>query len=108
MILYILSLILVILVYIIYVSQVRLYKYRNLLEESYLESENLLDFISEINRRLHDDYKALKEVDKRGSFESDDEVGFVFTNIKKTVEDSYIFVNKYLKQESDAEKEKEE
>lgn len=108
MILYILSLILVILVYIIIISQLRLVKYRQLLNQSFEESDRLLDFISEINRRLFEDYQSLKEVDDRGSFEADDEVGFVFEHIKKTVEDSYIFVNKYLKEESDAEKEKEE
>lgn len=108
MILYILSLILVILVYIIIISQLRLVKYRQLLNQSFEESDRLLDFILEINRRLFEDYQSLKEVDDRGSFEADDEVGFVFEHIKKTVEDSYIFVNKYLKEESDAEKEKEE
>jgi hypothetical protein len=79
-----------------------------LLNQSFEESDRLLDFILEINRRLFEDYQSLKEVDDRGSFEADDEVGFVFEHIKKTVEDSYIFVNKYLKEESDAEKEKEE
>lgn len=28
----------------------------------------------------------IKRIDRRGSFESDDEIGFVFTTIKKTIE----------------------
>lgn len=30
-------------------------------------------------------YTTLKRVDRRGSFESDDEIGFVFKNIKNTI-----------------------
>jgi hypothetical protein len=39
----------------------------------------------------------LKEIDRRGSFESDDEVGFVFNTIKSIIEDSFKIVNDFLK-----------
>jgi hypothetical protein len=60
------------------------------------DNDKLVNFISSLNIRLHTDYSHLKEIDRRGSFESDDEVGFVFNTIKSIIEDSYKIVNEFL------------
>lgn len=38
----------------------------------------------------------LKEVDRLGAFRSDDEVGFVFTEIDSAVNELYNFISKYV------------
>jgi len=56
-------------------------------------NDQLTDIINEIVEReqntketLEDLLQQLKEIDLRGSFESDDEVGAVFTQIKNLIE----------------------
>jgi hypothetical protein len=56
-------------------------------------NEELLDKLSESNNRefetltiLENMLSEMKEIDLRGSFESDDEVGIVFTELKNTIE----------------------
>lgn len=100
-----LSILVIISLYVIVISYNKIEKLESLLKDSYSENDELFDFIVEINQRLYQDYESLKEVDKRGSFESDDEVGFVFTTIKNTIEDSYAFVNKYLNPSKDDQEE---
>lgn len=100
-----LSILVIISLYVIVISYNKIEKLESLLKDSYSENDELFDFIVEVNQRLFQDYESLKEVDKRGSFESDDEVGFVFNTIKNTVEDSYAFVNKYLNPSKDEQEE---
>lgn len=101
----VLSILVLVSIYIIVISYSKIEKLEKLLKESYSENDELFDFIVEINQRLYEDYETLKEVDKRGSFESDDEVGFVFVTIKNTIEDSYAFVNKFINPSKDEEEE---
>lgn len=56
--------------------------------------EMLEDFITEYDIREDNTKKALnemltrmREIDSRGSFESDDEVGYVFTQLKTIIEE---------------------
>ncbi len=49
-------------------------------------------------------YSKLKRIDRLGSFESDDEVGFVFKTLKKTIEELTVFlkdINDRLNNDSD-------
>jgi hypothetical protein len=57
------------------------------------QNEQLTDTIREYDSRQFDTQQSLeemlqkmKEIDIRGSFESDDEVGAVFTELKETIE----------------------
>lgn len=101
----VLSILVIVGIYTIVISYNKIEKLESLLKDSYSENDELFDFIVEINQRLYEDYETLKEVDKRGSFESDDEVGFVFVTIKNTIEDSYAFVNKYINPKNEEEEE---
>ena len=65
------------------------------LEETVIYYQNKLD---EIREKVLDTETQLKDLDIRGAFEADDEVGFVFKEIKelssdltKTVESAYEF-----------------
>lgn len=104
-----LSVILIICIYLLYINVSKLNSIESIASEIQDENDVLVDFISEINRRLYEDFEHLKEIDRRGSFESDDEVGFVFVTIKNIIQDSFLFVNNFINtQNSDEEEEKNE
>jgi len=53
-----------------------------------------IDYIDEVELKLLNNFKSIseshkrmKEIDQKGGFESDDEVGQVFTGIKDVIED---------------------
>ena len=46
----------------------------------------------------------MKEVDRLGAFEADDEVGFVFQEIKESVTELNTFLEKYIKNDEAEEK----
>jgi len=54
------------------------------LEDIILEQE---DIIISLYKRFDDTYNQMKTADQRGAFESDDEVGQVFSQLKGIVED---------------------
>lgn len=92
--------------YVIYINYNKVSYLQDTVDELESDNDKLLSFISSLNTRLHIDYSHLKEIDRRGSFESDDEVGFVFDTIKSIIEDSFKIVNDFLKTiESNAEEE---
>lgn len=94
--------------YVIYVNLNKIARLGDALDELENDNDELISFISNLNTRLHIDYSHLKEIDRKGSFESDDEVGFVFNTIKSIIEDSFKIVNDFLKTiESNAEEEPE-
>ena len=47
----------------------------------------------------------MKDVDRLGSFEADDETGFIFKEIKKTTTELTNFINKYITTDDDSTKE---
>lgn len=101
-----LSIIIIICAYVIYISTLKIDKLEDIVAELDEENTELVEFISNFNNRLYNDFEHLKEIDRRGSFESDDEVGFVFVTIKSIIEDSFKYVNEYLKSDKkDEEKE---
>jgi len=54
------------------------------LEDVILEQEEL---ISETAQRIDDSMARMKEIDRIGSFEADDETGFIFKNIYDIISD---------------------
>lgn len=83
----------------IYIS-INLYKKYTLIEnvlEGFSEVEKTFnDVITQITERYIEVLNQLKRVDSRGSFESDDEVGFVFKTIKNTIS-QLVKYNEYVK-----------
>lgn len=61
--------------------------YRNIIVQESLEEINtdLLDTLNNINDALVDVETQLHEIDIRGAFEANDQVGFVFKEIKRLI-----------------------
>ena len=49
--------------------------------------ERLETWIENYAQRIQDTQDVLKEIDSKGSFEADDEIGVVFTSIKEAVDE---------------------
>ena len=45
------------------------------------------EYISEFNKQIKAADKRLKEIDEKGNFEADDEIGVIFTAIKEAIEE---------------------
>lgn len=67
-------------VYVIY----NLYKKYDVLEK--VSQENV-DFIVSLRSRVLSQQSYLKQLDRKGAFESDDEVGYFFKELKKIIND---------------------
>ena len=62
------------------------------LQEQNKEYQELYTKIQNFEKVIDTANKKLKEIDYRGSFESDDEVGFFFLELKKIQEEINIFL----------------
>jgi len=51
------------------------------------KTERLETWVEDYAQRAIDTQETLKEIDDKGNFEADDEVGVVFTAIKETVDE---------------------
>ena len=49
--------------------------------------ERLESWIEDYAQRIQDTKRVLEEIDAKGSFEADDEIGVVFTSIKEAVDE---------------------
>ena len=49
--------------------------------------ERLETWVEDYAQRIQDTQRVLKEIDSKGNFEADDEVGVVFTAIKETIDE---------------------
>ena len=49
--------------------------------------ERLESWIESYAQRIQDTKRVLEEIDAKGSFEADDEIGVVFTSIKEAVDE---------------------
>mgnify|MGYP001203225798 FL=1 len=65
---------------------VLLYGVRNLLRQNEQLEDNLSDLVIDTNQTISSAVEQMKQVDIRGSFESDDEVGSVFDSLKAIIE----------------------
>ena len=57
--------------------------------------ERLESWIEDYAQRIQDTKRVLEEIDAKGSFEADDEIGVVFTSIKEAVDE----INEITKKE---------
>ena len=51
------------------------------------KTERLESWVEDYAQRVIDTQETLKEIDDKGNFEADDEVGVIFTAIKETVDE---------------------
>ncbi len=77
--------------YLLYVNAIKL-------EKLMVFTQTYLIFIANLYFKYRDTFTRLKEVDKRGSFEADDEVGFIFKDIYSQLEELDQFIKKYVNQ----------
>ena len=49
--------------------------------------ERLETWIESYAQRIQDTQRVLKEIDSKGDFEADDEVGVIFTSIKEAIDE---------------------
>jgi predicted PurR-regulated permease PerM len=68
------------------ISLVLSYSVRNLLLQNEQLEDTLVETLQDIQTKVEKAYQDLQDADIRGSFESDDEVGSAFTEIKDIVE----------------------
>lgn len=68
--------------------------------------EAYVRFVSALYYRFSETKEKLKEVDHRGSFQADDEVGFAFKEINELVDDLYEFITRYVNREETEESKK--
>lgn len=59
---------------------------RNLLNQNEELEDTLVETMEDVQRKVQTALDALRDADIRGAFESDDEVGAVFTELKDIVE----------------------
>lgn len=78
-----------------YLSYVNYIKYSKALQ--YTEAYVL--FISNLWFRFKETKDKMDEIDRRGSFKADDEVGHTFTGLQECIDDLYEFITKYVNQE---------
>jgi len=78
-----------------YLSYVNYIKYNKALQ--YTEAYVL--FVSSLWYRFNDTKKKMEEIDHRGSFKADDEVGYTFTGLQECINELYEFITKYVNAE---------
>ena len=79
----------------IYINYNLLRKYEDAEDKFNISEENRekIDlWLATLNDKIIDIDKRIHEIDKRGSFEADDEIGFFFTEIKKLNNELKAFV----------------
>jgi|ETNvirenome_6_85_1030632.scaffolds.fasta_scaffold56624_2 predicted PurR-regulated permease PerM len=52
-------------------------------------SDALERIILDLKSKIGKSYSKIKNIDRRGSFEADDEIGFIFKDIKSIINDLY-------------------
>jgi predicted PurR-regulated permease PerM len=79
---------------------INLFKQIDALEKSYDEAEeyvnSLNDYVSQLNQHMTNAYERMVQVDRKGAFEADDEVGYIFSEIKQIITE---INNKYIDNE---------
>lgn len=78
-----------------YLSYVNYIKYNKALK--YTEAYVL--FVSSLWYRFTDTKNKMDEIDRRGSFKADDEVGHTFTALQECIDELYEFITKYVNKE---------
>ena len=72
------------------IIMIRLMKRIEVMEDyiSDLEKSNdeYFSFFTKLKTRVSDSYSHLKNIDRLGSFESDDETGYIYKELKKIIE----------------------
>lgn len=61
--------------------------------------ETYVQFISNLYFRFYKTRDEMKEIDRLGAFQADDEVGFIFKELDQSIDNLYEFITKYVNRE---------
>lgn len=61
--------------------------------------EAYVRFVSTLYFKFSETRSRMKEIDRLGSFQADDEVGVIFTDIDESIDSLYEFITKYVNKE---------
>lgn len=78
-----------------YLAYVHYIKYNKLLKYN----ETYIHFVSHLWFKFNNTKQRMEEVDRRGSFRADDEVGHTFDALKECIDELYEFITKYVNKE---------
>jgi len=95
----ILSLLVVSLAVLVYINY-------NRAEKATAYCETYVRFVSAMYFRFYETRRRMQEIDHRGSFQADDEVGTTFKELDASINDLYEFITKYVNREEGKETEK--
>lgn len=87
-----LTLIVVILSYLLYINF-------NRAEKATQYCEAYVRFVSALYFKFIDTRDRMKEIDRLGAFQADDEVGVIFKSIDESIDNLYEFITKYVNTE---------
>lgn len=73
----------------LYIKYDKLEQVSSEMEQSFNETN---EFISSLKKRVMSQRSYLNQLDRRGAFESDDEVGYFFKELKKIIKDISLFL----------------
>lgn len=88
----VLFLLVALLSYLVYVNYKRA-------ERATLYCEVYVRFVTALYFRFRDTRNKVKDIDRIGAFQADDEVGFIFKEIDNSVDELYEFITKYINAE---------
>lgn len=75
-------------------------------EKLELYCEAYIQFISALYFRFKDTAQKMKDIDRLGAFQADDEVGTIFTEMNDLIKNLYDYILKYVNTEETKEKTK--
>ncbi len=62
-------------------------KLEEYIEELENSNTNYYTFYNDLKKMSNESYSRMRQIDRLGSFESDDEIGFIFEDIKLIIEE---------------------
>lgn len=88
--------IIILLLVIIAILSYLLYINYNRAEKAVVYCETYVRFILALYMKFTSTRADMKEIDRIGAFQADDEVGHIFKDLDQSIDDLYIFITKYI------------
>lgn len=80
-------------------------KYEEIAVKTHNENLSLWTFIITMKRRVNDTYNTMVLIDRKGSFQTDDEIEIIFKQLKNTLEELDIYLNERIEEKENSNKE---
>lgn len=100
----ILSIALLAVCYFAYITYIKYKKVLTYAESLVQYNETYIQFISAMWFKFKHTKKYMEEIDRKGAFRADDEVGHTFTALQECIDDLYEFITTYVNKEEETKK----